>query len=160
MVRRIVFVVATIVLVTALRGAAPTLALDGADLRPRGKEDRCVDIFQFNDSNGAPLVLWECNDAINQRWAGGATIDGDIQSAWNGKCVTAVKRPEMPFRTLEMFDCTGGPDQHWVWDKRTDVRETLCLKFEPSQCLWWSPSLGLHVTDVNTGDGFRGWYFH
>ncbi|WP_020667578.1 ricin-type beta-trefoil lectin domain protein [Amycolatopsis nigrescens] len=145
---------------TVLSGTAHASTLDGADLRPRINENKCADIYQYNNNNGAPLVLWDCTGADNQRWAGGATIDGDIVSAWNGKCVTAVPRPGQSFRDLQMFDCTGGANQHWLYDKSPFAGEALCLKFEPMQCLWWNTARGLYVEDITMGDGNRSWYFH
>ncbi|WP_158883648.1 RICIN domain-containing protein [Amycolatopsis anabasis] len=140
-----------------LSGTAPATALEGADLRLRDIETRCLAVI--GSDNGAPVSTQGCNGNINQIWAGGATIDGDIRSAWNGRCVTAVQR-DKPYRVLEAFDCTGAADQHWTWDKHPTAREALCLKFEPNTCLWWRHDRGPYVADLTVGEGFWRWYFH
>lgn len=122
-----VIVAALLVLGTA----TPATAEGETDLRTRMDENKCVDIYGFNNSNGARAVLWDCTNGANQKWQGG-TINGDIRSAWNNKCLTFLRIGNTDSGNVAMYDCDGGINQQWHYDQQS---ETLCTKLISFGCL-------------------------
>jgi hypothetical protein len=49
----------------------------------------CLDVYAYNYANGAPVVMWPCNGANNQRWQLN-TLVGTLSSTHNpAKCLDA-----------------------------------------------------------------------
>ncbi|MFI9723409.1 RICIN domain-containing protein [Streptomyces sp. NPDC052396] len=162
MLRKLTPALSALALGAVLAVPTPAAAAQGPDLRTRINENKCADIYNFDNSNGAPLVVWDCNGRDNQKW-GGATRPWEIRSAWNGKCMTFVQDRNTDSGWPRMFDCNGGIMQQWIYDYSS---ETLCTKRKPWSCLM--------LPSGNTNNGHRlmvwpkhtppdpvhRWYFH
>ncbi|MCP3802145.1 ricin-type beta-trefoil lectin domain protein [Allokutzneria sp. A3M-2-11 16] len=119
-----------LVLVNALGTVVPAAAASGSDLRTRVNENKCADIYKFDNSNGAKVVIWDCNGLANQKWIG--VGHGEIRSIWNNKCLTFVRDVGRDSGRVLMFDCTGDINQLWTG---SDTEEVLCPKALPRSCL-------------------------
>ncbi|WP_433346764.1 glycoside hydrolase family 27 protein [Micromonospora sp. CA-111912] len=85
---------------------------------------RCLDVPQSNTSNGTQPVIWDCNDAANQRW----TISGQALQAL-GKCLDAPVNATAGARA-QIWDCNGGANQRWTINANgtiSGVQSGLCL---------------------------------
>jgi len=48
---------------------------------------QCLDVYAFNNTNGAYVAMWDCNGLINQQWAYNLNTH-QIVSKWNWKCLS------------------------------------------------------------------------
>lgn len=93
------------------RHGRPTIRNSASDL--------CLDIQGASTANGAPLILWHCNDAWNQVWSA-QTPD---LPGWGGGCVhyvnpttgRAIDNPDPTSygKQVAAYDVWGGANQVW-----------------------------------------------
>ena len=77
--------------------------------------DLCIDLKNYDTSNGAEVQLWTCNDSPNQKWY----MDplGRIRSKINiNKCI------EAPGAELLVWDCNYGLHQQWSLESDGRIR--------------------------------------
>ncbi|MFE5589128.1 endo-alpha-N-acetylgalactosaminidase family protein [Streptomyces sp. NPDC056549] len=88
---------------------------------------RCADVADSNNANGADIVLWDCNGGANQTWSFPA--DGTVRSL--GKCLDVTGHGTANGTRVELWDCNGGANQQWTYDSDTKtfrgVESGLCL---------------------------------
>jgi hypothetical protein len=98
----------------------------GADSKPCGYPalsaiqnrggNLCLDVHaDFQRSNGTPVAIWSCNNAIQQRWAVKEGTWGPIRSG-AGKCLD-VHFPDMRNNggKVQVWDCNGSDQQKWSY---------------------------------------------
>jgi alpha-galactosidase len=85
---------------------------------------RCLDVPNSNTANGTQPVIWDCNNAANQRWtASGQTL----QSL--GKCLDSPTGATAGTK-VQLWDCNGGTNQQWTFQSNGTIRNSqsgLCL---------------------------------
>jgi alpha-galactosidase len=85
---------------------------------------RCLDVPTSNTANGTQPVIWDCNNAANQRWtASGQTL----QSL--GKCLDSPTGATAGTK-VQLWDCNGGTNQQWTFQSNGTIRNSqsgLCL---------------------------------
>ncbi|WP_406054617.1 RICIN domain-containing protein [Streptomyces sp. NBC_01077] len=88
---------------------------------------RCADVADNNSTDGAGIVLWDCNGGANQTWA--FPGDGTVRSL--GKCLDVTGHGTANGTRVELWDCNGGANQQWTYDSGTKtfrgVESGLCL---------------------------------
>ena len=150
------------------------------DLLPSGQiRDRahgqCLDLYAFNNTNGANVMMWQCNDASNQRWSSVSEL-GVLASGYSYKCLDV----DAASLHVQASECHGGINQTWRYDHATaqirsadfagkclyapvdnqQIRMSACDDTTAQQ--WDFASLAIHnrgrnqcldLFDFNTGNG-------
>jgi O-glycosyl hydrolase len=98
---------------------------------------RCLDVPGQRQTNGTPLVIWDCNGGSNQQWT--QLSNGAIQ-VYGTKCMDVLGHNTAPGATVAIWDCTGGANQQW----RVNADGTI-VGVESGLCL--------DVTGARTGNG-------
>jgi hypothetical protein len=75
--------------------------------------NKCLEILGFDNSNGAPVGMWDCVGGINQQWYWDGT---QIRSAMNNKCLEILSFDNNNGAYVGMWDCWGGSNQQWYFD--------------------------------------------
>jgi hypothetical protein len=102
--------------VTAVIAATALVALPSAHSATatgpiKGIAGKCLDNAKGNTANGNPIVLWTCNDTVQQRW----TLPGDGTIRVQGDHCLAVKGAGTVSTTsVWLYACDGGPAQIWT----------------------------------------------
>ena len=76
--------------------------------------DRCLDVTDSLWSNGAAVVLWDCNGGDNQLWK--LLAVGDyfrIVAKHSGKCLDVSEASYSNGAAIIRWDCNGGDNQLW-----------------------------------------------
>jgi O-glycosyl hydrolase len=75
--------------------------------------NKCLDILGFNNSDGAPVVMWGCSGTANQQWY----MDGSqIKSKFNNKCLDILGFNNSDGARVVMWGCSGTANQQWYID--------------------------------------------
>nr|WP_255491087.1 phosphatidylinositol-specific phospholipase C domain-containing protein [Spartinivicinus marinus] len=74
---------------------------------------QCIDLYQFNDSNGANVKMHECNNLKNQKWYAGKGYKKI--TGYNNKCLDVDENSS----NVQMWDCSGWPNQRWTYNMLT-----------------------------------------
>lgn len=86
------------------------------DLLPSGlirdrAHHQCLDLYAFNNANGANVQMYECWEGDNQRWYN-LTDLGTLSSGFNGKCLDV----QGAMLRVQAWDCHDGINQKWVYN--------------------------------------------
>nr|WP_239080644.1 ricin-type beta-trefoil lectin domain protein [Actinoplanes brasiliensis] len=68
---------------------------------------RCLDVPGSNTANGTQPIIWDCNNAANQRWT---TSGQTLQSL--GKCLDSPTGATAGTKA-QLWDCSGAANQRW-----------------------------------------------
>ena len=93
----------------------PGPAADGS-VELRALSIRCLDVRDFDTSNGAAVQLWDCAGSPNQQWT--FTADGALRG-FAGKCLDAD--PAGP--AVRIWDCGGAAHQRWTLTGEGELRD-------------------------------------
>ena len=80
---------------------------------------KCLDVYNFDQANGARIVQWTCHGGANQRWYFNKRPEGnaiwELRSVHSNKCLDVLnQRNEAdPGNILIQFDCHGRNNQAW-----------------------------------------------
>ncbi|TDO36527.1 glycoside hydrolase family 27 protein [Paractinoplanes brasiliensis] len=91
---------------------------------------RCLDVPNSNTANGTQPVIWDCNNAANQRW----TTSGQALQAL-GKCLDSPTGATAGTKA-QLWDCNGGANQQWTFQSNGTIRNNqsgLCLDVNNNQ---------------------------
>ena len=91
---------------------------------------RCLDVPNSNTANGTQPVIWDCNNAANQKW----TTSGQTLQAL-GKCLDSPTNATAGTK-VQLWDCNGGTNQQWTLQTNGTVRNNqtgLCLDVSNNQ---------------------------
>jgi LmbE family N-acetylglucosaminyl deacetylase len=91
-------------------------AADGS-VELRAMSTRCLDVRDFDTTNGTPAQLWDCAGSPNQRWT--FTADGALRG-FADKCLDAD--PESP--AVRIWDCADVAGQKWTLTGAGELRGT------------------------------------
>jgi hypothetical protein len=127
--------------VVAASAQAAGLTGSGA-LRVLGK---CVDVPNWNVTNGTKVSLYNCNGGSNQDWV--FRSDGTIRPMFNSKkCLDLYNGQATDGTAIQIYDCNGGTNQQWTLG--TDGT----IKGKGSMCV--------DDPNGNTADGTNLLYYH
>ncbi|MER5642972.1 lectin [Streptosporangium sp. NPDC002524] len=82
----------------------PATAIRGAG------SNRCLDVTGASQTNGTPVVLWDCNGQNNQRWT--STAAGELR-VYGGKCLDVNDNGTADGTGVIIWDCNGQNNQKW-----------------------------------------------
>jgi hypothetical protein len=88
---------------------------DTGQIMPTNKK-LCVVVSNSKRADGARVVLWPCNNSVNQRWKldSIAGADGILKSKFNGKCIDVSKVNHVKrLANIHMWQCHSGKNQMW-----------------------------------------------
>lgn len=83
---------------------------------------RCLDVWNFDTTNGTPIGAHECHASSNQQWTISA-IDYTFRAL--GKCMTSGPGPN-----VYINDCNGTTNQQWLYTSGGNL-----VNFASSNCL-------------------------
>ncbi|AOS65670.1 RICIN domain-containing protein [Actinoalloteichus hymeniacidonis] len=82
--------------------------------------DRCADVADNSQANGARVILWDCAFSNNQQWAGILTVDptrGDLSYMFanrrTGKCMDVADNSMADGARVIQYNCHNGWNQQW-----------------------------------------------
>jgi hypothetical protein len=102
-------VISVIGLAGSVFTAAPAFAA-GNTLEVLGK---CLEVPDWNVTNGTGIDIWDCNGGSNQDWI--LALDGTIRPAFNtSKCLDLPDWNTADGTTIDIWDCNGGTNQRWT----------------------------------------------
>ncbi|WP_432934415.1 glycosyl hydrolase [Microbispora sp. CA-135349] len=90
--------------------------------------NRCLDVTDNSNTNGALLEIWDCNGQANQAFE--FTSAGELRVFNGTRCVDAYAGGTAPGTKVEIWDCNGGANQKWRLNSDgsiTGVQSGLCL---------------------------------
>lgn len=95
----------------------------------RARDNYCMDVYQFNKSNIAPIVNWDCWGGPNQKWK----IDDNerIISDFDGKCLDVLSGRTDDGAPIIQYDCHNGNNQKWFIDDKNRLHS----RNAPNMCL-------------------------
>lgn len=77
----------------------------------RGQESgRCVDVPNFDQTNGTRPALFDCNSGTNQLWTATSTRQLRV---FDNKCLDATGHGTADGTAVVIWDCGGGANQQW-----------------------------------------------
>lgn len=77
--------------------------------------NKCLEILEFSNRNGAPVGMWDCAASPNQRWYWDGRM---LRNVMNNKCLEIAGVNPANGAVVTVWDCWGGANQHWYWDGR------------------------------------------
>jgi hypothetical protein len=86
-----------------------TVVESGSTLQAFGK---CMDIDAAGTADGTTIDLYTCNDTAAQVFIGQS--DGALYNPQSGKCLDDTNWSTTPGTQLQIWDCTGSPNQQWT----------------------------------------------
>ena len=77
----------------------------------------CLDLFQFNNSDGANVAVYGCNNYDNQVWNLGndSHTPFSVVSQFNGKCIDV----DLASSNVQTWSCANSANQQWLYDSQT-----------------------------------------
>lgn len=75
--------------------------------------NKCLEIYAFNNNNGARSGMWDCWGGANQKWYWNGE---EIRNSMNNKCLEVLSFNNNNGATVGMWDCWGGANQKWYRD--------------------------------------------
>ncbi|WP_318307296.1 non-reducing end alpha-L-arabinofuranosidase family hydrolase [Amycolatopsis solani] len=97
------------VTVTVALGAGTAQADVTGALRGAGS-NRCLDVANASQSDGAALQIYDCSGGTNQQWT--ATDAGELR-VYGGKCLDVPGSATTAGTRLQTWTCHGGANQQW-----------------------------------------------
>ncbi|TDE55708.1 carbohydrate-binding protein [Nonomuraea mesophila] len=73
--------------------------------------NRCLDVDGASQSNGAQVLIWDCNGQPNQQWT--ATGSGELR-VYGGKCLDVNGAGTADGTGVIIWDCNGQNNQKWT----------------------------------------------
>src|SRR5690349_13907116 len=103
-----------VVVCAAALAVVPSTAAQAANLTFRSElNHKCLELYAFNNANGADVVTWDCWGGANQQWY----WDGQyIRNAMNNKCLEIYGFDAANGAKVVLWDCWGGANQKWYRD--------------------------------------------
>ncbi len=96
---------------TAGTGGTPSPTPSPSRIGPiTGIGGKCVDVLRFDNRNGAPLGIWNCTGAVNQKFTVGT--DGTLRVY--GRCLGVAGASTSNGASVVIGDCSGGSNQQWA----------------------------------------------
>ncbi|WP_369522878.1 RICIN domain-containing protein [Streptomyces agglomeratus] len=82
--------------------------------------NKCLEVADWSEGNGAAVRQWKCSGGANQKWQGRAAPGDDPYTAplYNqnsGKCLEIADWSRSDGAPARQWDCTGGANQKWVF---------------------------------------------
>jgi hypothetical protein len=72
--------------------------------------NKCLELYAFNNNNGARSGMWDCWGGANQSWY----WDGSqIRNVLNNKCLEIYAFNNNNGAQVGLWDCWGGGNQRW-----------------------------------------------
>ncbi|WP_182884309.1 glycoside hydrolase family 27 protein [Microbispora sp. H10885] len=71
---------------------------------------RCLDVNGASQSNGATVLIWDCNGQNNQKWA--TTSAGELR-VYGSKCLDVNNAGTADGTAVIIWDCNGQNNQKW-----------------------------------------------
>jgi alpha-galactosidase len=87
----------------------PTPTASTAPIRGVGS-NRCLDVTGASQTNGALVVIWDCNGQSNQQWA--STSAGELR-VYGNKCLDVNNSGTADGTGVLIWDCNGQNNQKW-----------------------------------------------
>ena len=105
---------------------APSRSADALPARPQllvsRQSGKCVDVLGADRSAGAPVTIWPCHGAENQRWTlppeGGA---GEVR-VYGDMCLDAYGGAGNDFDAIVVWPCHGGANQQWALTEAGELK--------------------------------------
>jgi glucosylceramidase len=69
-------------------------------------------VTNASTADGAPIQLWDCTGAPNQKWA--ANTAKELVNTGSGKCLDVTGNNSANGTRLKIWTCTGGANQKWT----------------------------------------------
>ncbi|TLP66500.1 glycoside hydrolase family 27 protein [Microbispora triticiradicis] len=88
---------------------------------------RCLDVNGASQSNGATVLIWDCNGQNNQKWA--TTSAGELR-VYGSKCLDVNNAGTADGTAVIIWDCNGQNNQKWRFNSDgtiTAVGANKCL---------------------------------
>lgn len=95
----------------------------------RKQNNKCIDVYQFNMNNMAPITTWDCWGGPNQKWK--MDDQSHIVSDFSGKCLEVGFGKTDDGSLVNQATCHGGINQNW----NQDNQNRLHLQHAPDMCL-------------------------
>ncbi|TDE55739.1 right-handed parallel beta-helix repeat-containing protein [Nonomuraea mesophila] len=73
--------------------------------------NRCLDVDGASQSNGAQVLIWDCNGQANQQWT--TTSAGELR-VYGGKCLDVNGAGTADGTAVIIWDCNGQNNQKWT----------------------------------------------
>src|SRR5690606_25089593 len=73
--------------------------------------NRCLDVEGASQSNGAQVIIWDCNGGANQQWT--ATSAGELR-VYGSKCLDVNGAGTADGTAVIIWDCNGQDNQKWT----------------------------------------------
>ena len=71
---------------------------------------RCLDVPNRSQTDGAQLVIWDCNGGTNQQWT---YTNGNQLMVYGSKCLDVPGHQTANGTRVQIWTCTGGANQQW-----------------------------------------------
>lgn len=97
-------------------GAAMYLVTGGGGGQPTGStirgdvSGRCLDVSGGSQTNGAAVIIWDCNGQANQTWSASGAQELRV---YGGKCLDVTGGGTANGTAVTIWDCNGQPNQQW-----------------------------------------------
>ncbi|WP_326952414.1 non-reducing end alpha-L-arabinofuranosidase family hydrolase [Amycolatopsis sp. NBC_01286] len=120
-----VLTAASTVALAVTLGAGPAAADVTGALRGAGS-DRCLDVSNASQADGALLQIYDCSGGANQQWT--STSGGQL-TVYGGKCLDVPGGATTGTR-VQIWTCHGGANQQWRVNSDgtiAGVQSGLCL---------------------------------
>jgi hypothetical protein len=89
--------------------------------------NRCLDVPNASQTDGALLQIWDCNNQANQQWT--LTSGGQL-TVYGTKCLDVPNHATANGTRVQIWTCTGGANQQWRLNSDgtvTGAESGLCL---------------------------------
>jgi hypothetical protein len=75
---------------------------------------KCIDLEGGNTTNGAPVVIWDCNNGASQQWHYDPFVSGEIKYKGDTtKCLDLSGGSADNGNKLQIWDCNSHNNQMW-----------------------------------------------
>ncbi|MEV4388380.1 ricin-type beta-trefoil lectin domain protein [Micromonospora sp. NPDC049580] len=79
--------------------------------------NKCIDVPNWNFSDGQRLIVWNCTDGTNQRWE---FVGGTLRTQ-NNKCMDVAWGSTADGAAIQIATCSGNPAQQFVLSGAGDL---------------------------------------
>ncbi|MFD0573938.1 non-reducing end alpha-L-arabinofuranosidase family hydrolase [Kitasatospora gansuensis] len=102
-------VVAAVVALAAMLVANPAQAAGSGALRGTGS-NRCLDVQNVSQADGALLQIYDCSNGTNQTWTSTST---NQLTVYGNKCLDVPNHATTAGTRVQIWSCTGAANQQW-----------------------------------------------
>ncbi|WP_407562279.1 non-reducing end alpha-L-arabinofuranosidase family hydrolase [Streptomyces sp. 184] len=101
--------------VAVLTALAPALVANPAQAASSGAlrgvaANRCLDVANASQTDGAYLQIWDCSGGANQQWT---LTDSNQLTVYGNKCLDVPGHATTPGTRVQIWSCSGGANQQW-----------------------------------------------